>query len=298
MKQDQLYHIRYYGNRYDPSEFKSKSWRGWWIWLLNEVRFRVELRVMRQVLTFQAQRLGNFVNLNAAVETFESDVREMRMHVATERVRPAMPHTGSVEGHLQELQKRPPENPRDFTARMMTNYASEPRQRRYAVGRRHRMIMEADTIQEISRGETRTVSTTAPTETHQETSPAFQFGHARPIHPEYGAPVFEPEEDAEDDVARERLSATRSRHYDVAHAASEHQRRVLREPERSAVYEWPVHPHQRADAGGEGGGPGEGVDQGEHHGAAAGPREADAAGTEARPERVESASGVDPSSRV
>lgn len=288
MKQDNLYRIRYYGHRYDPREFKVKGWRGWWIWLLNELRFKLELRVMRQVLVFQAKRLGNIVDLNAALDTFESDVRAVRQHVATTAAKPAPAHTGSVLGHTKELRQAKVESLRDITARVMNNYAADPRQRRYALGRRHRVMMEADTpsLQEISNAQADTES--GFTHSIGQQGEPFRAGRARPVHPEYAAEILSTE--AESPLAAERIQSIRaaSRHRDIAHATTQHQRRVLSRSER-AFYDVSSHAHQRADDAGEER-PKSTEDESEKYRATeSGENESPTTGTETRPSPVEHA---------
>lgn len=232
---ENLYRIRYYGKRYDPYELKTKGWRGWWIWLLNEVRFRVELRVMRQVLIFQAKKLGDLADLNAAMETFESDVQPMRQHI---KDRPMLktdpPFTGSVQGHLKEMRKPGRvQSLSDITARTMNNYAAGPRQRRYVMNRAHRVMMEAETLGETTHGQDTDVPSESPSSSDRS-EPAFRLGKARPVHPEYGASILtteaelSPEDgEAEDPLAAERVAGAREDYYRFANAAEEHQRSIL-----------------------------------------------------------------------
>ena len=284
-----LHQIRCYGKRYEPSSFEKKGWRGWWIRTLNWLRFSIERRVVYHVLVLQAGRLGDLADLNAVIESFESDVKTSRQRFTQPLPKFDPPSTGSVEGHLKELRKsKSVESIRETTERMMQIYASDPRQRRYGLGRGSRMMMEAETIHEVTNAKT---DESAQSGGRSEVAgQAFKSGRVRPIHPEYSATFFNDEDGVEESdadvaesaTARDRLRANTS----AAQAATEHQRRVLSKDFSPGPHPSPVA-YRGADAAGEGRPRSTGQQPEEHSEAPDGPSDDDDAGTEARTESTD-----------
>lgn len=258
-----LYQIRCYGKYYDPDEFKTRGWRGWWVGVLNRARYWLECKVVFHVLKIKAQPLGNdLVDMSAVIDRFEQDAKQERMHFKQQRPRMVLSTNASLDGHLRNLHKpNSVENPRDVTARIMDRYAADPRTKRYAFGRNRRMVMEAEsTIQEIQTHgeETKSVQPINGREKSRQAT-----GRVRStIPPEYAEEDFsgfvgdiedgtthEPDDPS---LVAERLGSTSERAREAAAAATEHQRSVLSE-ERT----------QRAD-GHAGSGPDAGSEVGPH----------------------------------
>jgi hypothetical protein len=226
-----LHWIRCYGKQFNPEDFKGRGLRGWWVRVLNRLRFLLERRVVCHTLILLASdTVGDLADHNAIVNEVERDTQPKRTRFAERRVRFTVPSTGSIDGHRQLL-KDPGriENPKETTERVMQNYAADPRQRRYAMGRTERIMMEAETINEVvDNGQT---EQSASSGTDESSSPAYRAGRARPVHPEYAAENLRIEEDSTDepetDIEAERRSSQRSNYRSVASAVKEHQRRIL-----------------------------------------------------------------------
>jgi len=203
-----LHRIRCYGKYYEPTEFKKRGWRGWWIRVLNRCRFWLECKVVYNVLRLTAQAIGEtLVDVKSVLREFESDLQTEQEHFTQPRPRMGLSSTGSAEGHLRELEKHKNAlpNPREQTAQILQRYGADHRSRRYAFSRNSKIMMEAELPQPeeiITHGETVTPFQSSR-RSESERQPGRKAvinpipfagssttGRVRPIHPEYAEEDF------------------------------------------------------------------------------------------------------------
>lgn len=53
-----FYKIRIYGYEYDPDFFKKSGWRGWWVRVLNRLRFSLEMRCNYNAMLILSEKQG------------------------------------------------------------------------------------------------------------------------------------------------------------------------------------------------------------------------------------------------
>jgi hypothetical protein len=263
-----LYQIRHNENYYAPDNFKHHGVRGWWIRVLNRARFWLECKVAFHVfvLLSKQESVGpqNVYN-SATIRSVAKETTPGHVHLSEPRSKASLPTDASVEGHLKALHRRGSvEHPRDITARAMARYAADPNTRRYAFGRNHRIMMEAETETQETEANGKEESGAQP-ESHSESPrPARGQGWVRPVHPEYAADIIDPDDfpdsdeevadapddsdedgpEPEDPIEADRLRA-RYHISEAAHAATQHQRSVL---SREFGSERPVHTDRGPDA--------------------------------------------------
>lgn len=195
-----LHRIRFYSKQIDPEIFKNKGWRGWWIRVLNRVRFWIECRVIYHVMVHQAGVLGkDVVDVNAAITAFEQEEKQEAARLSFKQTRSratSVPTGGSIEHHLKATKKV--EHPSQTTERILERYAADPRTQRYAWSRNRHILMEAETNEnnpENTHGQVNAESHVSRTRAGAEGNTK----RVRPIHPEYAAEIFDTGDDEDDD---------------------------------------------------------------------------------------------------
>jgi hypothetical protein len=229
--------IRCYGNYYEPERFQNHGLRGWWIRVLNAVRFWLECKVVFHVLKVDMDKLGDLVDKKKVVDQFTADVEAEKAQQFRESRRPSVPTTGSAEGHLKEIRKPGAvTHPSVLTEQTLKRYAADPRSRRYALGRNSYTIMEAEptTPQEIAHVPERSQAGESSVSRKEGAGTTVNFvppkRYARPVHPEYaGSPESENRRIAAEDnpaTVAERLSSG-ARAREDAPEVEKHQRRFV-----------------------------------------------------------------------
>lgn len=212
--------IRCYGAKFSPEDFKGKGLRGWWIRVLNSLRFYLECRVIYHVLRFQSEKFGDLVDRNAVMQMYEDDVQATKTHIKQERPRQTSATNASVEGHIKEMHRQGAhESPREQTARILERYAADPRSRRYASARGRYVIQEAESTVTAHAAEVSSEKESQHVRTESE-----RKGRILPINDALAAELNK----SQIDYARaaERLQSAEQIRLS-AEAAEEHQRSVL-----------------------------------------------------------------------
>lgn len=155
-----MYRVRYYNQTFHPDHFRNGA-RGWFIVCLNWLRWRLETYVQRNVLKWlaknggiPAERMGalsRIFNLDVKAEILEKettspktlkvDEYELPQFIPTraERYKDGAQRSALNDAKAEADAEGLPNRPVSIND-MAARYASQPRQRRYARGRKFTLL--------------------------------------------------------------------------------------------------------------------------------------------------------------
>jgi hypothetical protein len=128
------YDVRVYGMTYTPDFFKKYGWRGWWVRVLNAIRYHAELRCRYHALTILGKVSG------ADPEYLEAQM-QMEERQAPSLLREIFrPSTATSTPSVE-----PPLTEKTVTAQF-SRYTAQGRSRRYRGARRTFSLYESEVI--------------------------------------------------------------------------------------------------------------------------------------------------------
>lgn len=136
--------IRLFGRSWTPETFAGLGWRGWWLNVLNGLRWRLEVRVQWHAQYLLKSRLGT--DVDRLWEEWKRDLYPPT-RMFTDRDVPMHPEGAAPATVLGGVKKT-----NDTIARLIAN----PRSKRYANGRRRFVMYDLEAVEEQPNAENTT----------------------------------------------------------------------------------------------------------------------------------------------
>lgn len=133
-----LFNIELYGREWEPDYFRGKGVRGWWLRLLNRLRFALELRVQWHTLYILGRIQG--ADLDSLRQQFEADTAKQVDQWQVERGAYRLERASPEE--LKEVFYKQEKSVEQKTIEMLARLTELKRARRYRSGPRTFKVYE------------------------------------------------------------------------------------------------------------------------------------------------------------